>query len=442
MAGTLRTDVKEHSRPPLPVRFYYGWIIVVTAAFTMAVVYGFRYSFSVFFVAILDEFGWERASTAAILSVNIFVYGLFVVPAGVLVDRFGPRIVIPLGAVILTAAIILSSRASAQWHFFLLFGVIGAVGIAMAGYVPNFVVLTNWFVKRRGTAFGVAQAGNGGSFVLAGLAQVLIATVGWRNAYVVLGSVFGGLVVLLTVFLLRRYPRDLGLEPDGDSAEDAVETRPRPRHALQVVDEAWVNTRWTVGLAVRTRRFWALFFANMLLWGFGFALLVTHQAAYARDVGHEPSIIALMVGMYGVVNIVGNLLGFLSDRYGREPVYTLGIVCASLGVVALLLAADPGRGWLLLAYSALFGLGLGLVAPSQSASLADLFQGPNFGSINGLAVTSFGIGGSIGPWLAGFIYDQAQTYVPAFLLSLASILLACALIWVARPSAVRAVRRA
>ena len=172
-------------------------------------------------------------------------------------------------------------------------------------------------MKRRGTAFGIAQAGNGGSFVLAALAQVLIATVGWRNAYVILGSVFGGLVILLTVFLLRRYPRDLGLEPDGDSPDDAVETKPGPRHALQVVDEAWVNTHWTVGLAVKTGRFWALFFANMLLWGFGFALLVAHQAAYARDMGHESTVIALMVGMYGVVNIAGNLLGFLSDRYGR-----------------------------------------------------------------------------------------------------------------------------
>ncbi|MBI2887739.1 MAG: MFS transporter [Chloroflexi bacterium] len=428
-------------RPPLPVPFYYGWVIAVLCAVTMAVVYGFRYSFSVFFVAILDEFGWDRASTAGILSANILVYGAVVALIGALVDRSGPRLIIPAGAAILSVGILLSSRATELWHFYLLFGGVCALGLAMSGYVPNFVVLTNWFVRRRGAAFGVAQAGSGGSFLLAGLAQLLIAWYGWRSSYVIMAVAFGGAVVLLTAFLVRRRPQDVGLTPDGETAPALQTSAAGHSYTLVVVDEAWANTRWTARRAVATGRFWTLFCANLLIWGFGFALVVTHQAAYARDVGHSAEVIALMVGIYGLVNLAGNLCGFLVDRHGREPVYTLGGAAAALGILALILASDPSRPWLLLAYSALMGFGLGLVAPAATAAHADLFQGPNFGVINGLIVTSFGLGGSLAPWLAGFIYDNTHNYLPAFIFSLVAVVAACGLIWVARPSAVRAVRR-
>ena len=421
--------------------FYYGWVMVGSSAVTMSIIGGFRFSFTVFYVAILSEFGWDRASTAAIASVNVFTYGALVALSGVFVDRFGPRVMIPVGAAIYSGVMMLSSQASELWHFYLLSGVLGGLGFALCGYIPHFVVLTNWFVKRRGRAYGLAQAGNGTSFLIAALSQVLITAFGWRGAYLFLGGVLGVPAVLLPLVLIRRHPHDLGLQPDGESSEATPSPEANRRYHLQVVDERWVGTQWTLKTVAKTRQFRALFLANLLIWGFGFTLVMTHQAAYARDAGHSQATVALMLGLYGVVNIAGSLCGFLSDRLGREITYTLGACCAALGLVALLLAVDPTQPWLLLAYTALFGFGLGLAGPAMSAAHADLFQGPHFGAINGLIVTGFGIGGTISPWLAGFVFDRTQTYVPSFLLAIGAILAACALMWVARPSAVRAVRR-
>ncbi len=422
-----------------PSGLYHGWLVLATVATNMSVVHGFRYSFTVFYVAILMHFGWDRASTAAIGSVNLVTYGLLVAVSGAVVDRFGPRVTIPAGLVVYIIAILLSGFATELWQFYALTGLLAGAGFAFCGYVPNFVVLTNWFVRRRGLAFGVAQAGGGTSFFLAGLAQLAITWFGWRNAYWLMGAGLGIPVLLMNVLLLRRRPQEMGLEPDGKASAKA-DAAP-VRFQVEVVDPAWVEFRWTLRAALKTKRFWSLFAANLLIWGVGFTMVAVHQAAYARDVGHSPELVALALATYGVSNMLGSLSGFMADRLPREVAYSMGASIACLGLVALLLANDPSRGWLFLGYSVLFGYGLGLVGPSMSSAHADIFQGPHFGAINGMIVVGFSTGGMVSPWLAGYIFDQLGTYVPAFALAFIAVVAACAMMWNARPSAVRRVRR-
>ncbi|MDO8491021.1 MAG: MFS transporter, partial [Dehalococcoidia bacterium] len=113
---------------------FYGWTLLAMSAVCMFIIYGLRYSFSVFYVAILNEFGWSRADTALIFSVNVIVYGLTAPIAGGLVDRFGPRVVLPLGALALGLGAIASSQANAIWQFMALYGVVMALGISAAGF--------------------------------------------------------------------------------------------------------------------------------------------------------------------------------------------------------------------------------------------------------------------------------------------------------------------
>jgi len=178
--------------------------------------YGLRYSFSVFFPIILGEFKWSRASTAGIFSLHLVSYGLISPVSGRLADRFGPRRVIPVGAVIMGLGMMACSLTSELWHFYLLYGVIVPVGICVSGWSQFVPTIARWFRKRRATALGLASAGFALSFLLSSLTVPLIVFLGWRGTFVVLGILPIAIIAPLSAFLLRTNPEDMGIQPDGD----------------------------------------------------------------------------------------------------------------------------------------------------------------------------------------------------------------------------------
>ena len=198
--------------------FFYGWIIVAVAFVCYAVGYATWHSFSIFYVAILQDFGWSRAATAGAFSVFTIVYGIFSIHAGGTVDRFGPRLAIPVGAVVLGIGLLLVTRLTSIWEFYLLYGVVAAVGLSTLGTVPTFTVLNNWFVKKRGAAGGFATAGIGvGTLVMVPFLQSIITNYGWRSAYVVLAVAILLLVPVLSATFYRYRPQEVGLSPDGEA---------------------------------------------------------------------------------------------------------------------------------------------------------------------------------------------------------------------------------
>jgi len=436
--------------------FFYGWVIVGIAALTLTLIYGVRYAFSVFYVSILDEFGWSRAATATIFSANVIVYGVTAPLFGTLLDRFGPRRLLPLGAALISLATVASSVADQIWHFYILFGVMVGLGSSAAGYVCHAAIISNWFLRYRATALGIAMSGGGAAFLVAMLVQPLIAQFGWRQAYVILGVTVGVILIPATALFQRLRPQDLGLSPDGVPVMSANPAPPpkggtptshqvaatrvaAPMRDPLVVDQVWVATEWTLGRALRTRRLWLLFVASFLLWGIGLNLVLAHQVAYAVTAGYSPMLAASVFGLYGVANVLGNLCGFISDRLGREETYTLAAASAILALVALILAADPAREPFLYLYVILFGPAFGILGPTITAAMADLFGGPNFGAINGFVTAGFGLGGSLGPWLGGYIFDATDSYQLAFTISAVALGFACLLVWLAAPRRVRQV---
>ena len=167
--------------------------------------------------------------------------------------------------------------------------------------------------------------------------------------------------------------------------------------------------------------------------------IVTHQVRFAVDIGFSEMLAASAFGIYGIANVVGHACGFVSDRLGRELTYTVAATGAILAVLTLLQVKEPSQLWMLYLYCILFGLGMGLVAVNTYAALADLFYGKHLGSITGLAITNLGIGFSIGPWLAGCIYDATGTYSLAFIIAIVAIGVSCFWFWVAAPRKVRLV---
>src|SRR5438128_3362054 len=183
------------------------WMVVGAVWVTLAIASGLYFSFPVFFVALLEEFGWSRGATAAAFSISSVVQGALSPMIGILVDRLGPRRVMLGGACLLGAACVLSSRIGSLWSLYLIVGVLAATGLCAVSWVPSGTLIARWFTERRSSMLGLAFSGMGaGVLVMGPLAQWLITGHGWRAGYVVLGVGTAGVPVPLIWFGVREAP--------------------------------------------------------------------------------------------------------------------------------------------------------------------------------------------------------------------------------------------
>ncbi len=419
--------------------FFYGWLILGLGCLATSVAYGIRGSFSVFYVAILQEFGWSRADTALIFSMGIITYGLTAPVSGALIDRFGPQRVLPVGCTLVALGAFACSQATEIWQFYLFFAVL-SVGVCLTAFVPYSSMLSRWFVRRRATAFGILSAGSSTSFGFLLISELLISSFGWRMAYVWLAALIVVVLLPLETFLPRLQPSDVGQYPDGKAppSQPRLSAVRSATAAASLVATKWRSTDWDLGKALRTHRFWALFIANMSLWGLGQQLLVAHQVAFAVDLGFSATLAATMAMVFGLCNSAGALVGGVTaDRFGREWGFTIGCAVAVVGVSVLVLARLAPSAWLLYSYAVIMGFGFGVASPALTCTTADLFAGRNFGSINGAMVMGFGLGGFVGPWVGGYIYDRTGDYLPAFFYVMGCIVVAAVFLWIAAPRQVR-----
>lgn len=432
------TGTTTNWRSTLP--FFYGWVVVTTVFLTLAVGLGIYYSFPVFYVAMLEEFDWGRAPTAGVFSAALLVSGLGGIIAGPLADRFGPRLVIPAGAVILSMGLVATSRLTQLWEFYLFFGVVSALGFSFLGWVPCVAMLSRWFSSRLGLAVGIASAGIGlGMVVIVPLSQHLISSIGWRAAFLTLAVVAVVGIVPQSLFLQVSTPQALGLKPDGESgkAGSATPTAGRRGRELVVVDQQWASHPWSVGSALHTARFWLLV-ANICLAVITTGMLMVHQVAYLVDAGYDKMLAASVAGLVGLLSMPAKILwGTLSDRIGREVTFSLGTAATLLSILLILMAATSPSVWIVFLYAAVFAMGYAVLAPLAPTSAADIFAGPHFGAIYGFLHVGLGLGGAIGAWLAGYVFDATNSYLVAFGLAALSSCGGAVCLWFAAPRKVR-----
>jgi MFS family permease len=414
--------------------FFYGWVLVAIAFVTMAVGVNARTAFSLLFPAILDEFGWERGVTAGVFSFGFLVSAVITPGIGRLMDRCGPRLVIELGVLMMGAGLILAQFADRPWQLYLTLGALVGGGVNCLAYTGQSLYLTNWFVRRRGFALSIAFSGVGvGSITVLPWVQSLIAVDGWRTACWALGLLVLGLLAPLNL-LLRSRPEEIGLTPDGGgAAPDPADRRGN------VVDGAWAAIDWTLGRALRTTRFWWLalgYFCGLFSW---YAVQV-HQTKYLTEIGFSPSEAAWALGFVSLVAVPGQIaLGHLSDRIGREWIWTIGntgFVLCCLTLIAL-----RGGQTSTLLYAMVIAQGtLGYSLTSVMGAIpAEIFEGRHFGSIFGTVMLSAILGGAAGPWVAGVLHDHTGSYAPAFWISIGCSAISAAAVWRAAPGKVRAV---
>jgi len=422
------------SRLAARLPFFYGWLLVAVAFVTMAVGVNARTAFSLLFPPILDEFGWERGLTAGAFSFGFLVSAVVTPSIGRFNDLRGPRLVIETGVVLMGAGLLLATFADEPWQLYLTLGALVGGGVNCLAYTGQSLYLTNWFVRRRGLALSIAFSGVGiGAVVILPWLQALIESTGWRAACWALGILVLAVLAPLNL-LLRSRPEDLGLEPDGMPREGAAATR-----AANIVDPAWAAIDWTLGRAVRTARFWWLalaYFGALFSW---YAVQV-HQTKYLVEIGFDASEAAWALGFVSLVAVPGQIaLGHLSDRIGREWVWSIGnfgfVVCC---LVLILMRDMPSLTLLYLMIIAQGTLGYGLTSV-MGAIPAELFEGRHYGSIFGTVMLSAILGGAAGPWLAGLLHDLSGTYITAFWISAGCSAVSAGAIWFAAPRNVRAV---
>ena len=407
----------------------YAWAIVGIIAISMTLIYGIRHSFAIFFPPILEEFGWNRGSTAFILSLNLLVYGSLAPITGSLGDRWKPHRVMPIGLVILGLATIGCAFAKELWHFYLLLGFIAPMGMASAGWPLLGPALANWFARKRGLAIGLAQAGAGLSFTYGLYAEFAIAQLGWRHAYFVLAGTLWAILLPLYLLFFHFRPESKGLKPYGaDEPVTAGNAAPEAPEKSQTT-----AGDWTLRRAMGTYQLWLLMLSYFLFWGIGTYLVITHQVKFAEDVGYSSTFAASIFALFGIFQIGGQLSSGISDLIGREKTITLACTLMIVALIALVSVKDTSQPWLLYFYAVLFGYGCGFFTPAMTAGAADIFHGKHFGAIAGILLTGMGIGGVIGPWLGGHIHDITGSYTSAFILCMAAFALSCLAFWVAAP---------
>jgi MFS family permease len=380
---------------------------------TLAIASGLYFSFPIFFVALLEEFGWSRGATAAAFSISSIVQGVLAPVVGTLVDRLGPRRVMLGGAALLGLGCALSSRIDSLWSLYLIVGVVTAAGAGAVSWVPAGALIARRFAEGRGTAMGVAFSGMGAGVLTVGpLAQWLIAGHGWRAAYLALG--LGTLAVLLPLVWLGVH--------DGPAV-------PAPARGPTPGSLTWGAE---IGDALRTRAFWALFFAYLCTPLAVFSV-VTHQVAFAVDHGFPRLFVASIFGLTGLLSVVGRIgFGIAADRIGRATSATISYGCTAVGTLCLLGLEVWPHAAALYAYAIFFGLGFGARGPIITAMAAQLFPG-RFGAIYGFLSVGNGIGGGVAPWFAGFVHDLTGSYRIAFLIAVGFCAVGATCFWLARP---------
>jgi MFS family permease len=416
--------------------FFYGWIMVAIAFVTMGLGVNARTAFSLLFPPILEEFGWERATTAGAFSFGFLVSAVLGPVLGKLMDRYGPRLLMELGVGAMGLGLVLAALVSQPWHLYLTIGVLVGAGSMCLGYTGHGLFLPNWFVRRRGLALSIAFSGVGiGSIVVLPAMQWLIELYGWRTTCVTTGLVILGVLAPLNL-ALRKRPEDVGLAPDGDGAGAAGGPAVR---ADNVVDAAWAAVDWTLARAMRTARFWWIasgYAAAMFAW---YAVQV-HQTKYLVEIGFSGRYAAWALGFVSLVGIPGQIaLGHVSDRIGREWVWTVG--CLGFAVcygTLILMAAAPSSAllWVMVFAQGFLGYAITSVV---SAIPAEIFQGRHYGGIFGTLMGAGVAGGAIGPWVTGLAYDLTGSYTAGFWTAIGCCFYAALAIWLAAPRHVRAV---
>ena len=391
----------------LGARIFYGWWIII-AGFGMFMLGGglLMHAFGAYVKLLEADFGWSRTELSIAFSMQRIESGFLGPIQGWMVDRYGPRAVMVIGMVLFGGGFLAFSLVDSLLWFYVVF-IVMATGQSFGSMMSLSASLVSFFRRRRGLALGIVGTG----MATGGLVQPLVVggleAWGWRSMAVVSGLIILA-VGLPLAGLVRHRPQELGLLPDGDEpgrppgADGAAADGPR------YVEEV----SFTAREAMRTRSFWLLSVghaAGLMTVG---AMLVHFVPHVTDQLGVSLAAAARMVTLMTAMLVIGMVAsGWLGDRIDKRLI----IVTAMFGhLAAMLLMAWASAVALVALAAALQGVAWGARGPLTQALRADYFGTASFGKIMGFSSLIIMMGMTIGPLMAGGIYDLTGSYTPAF----------------------------
>ncbi len=390
---------------------YYGWVIVGVSFITMGFHMAATFSFSLFQVPLIQEFGWSRGALGGAFALSMSLYAICSPAAGSILERKGPRALLPWGSVSIGTGLMLGFFISSLWHAYIFIGVMIGVGLALSGFVTLNALMPRWFFRNRGLAAGIAISGIGiGSFILMPTIERLITVFGWRYAYLIFGASILLIVLPLKLLLLRNAPSDVGQNIDGVSDAEAAGFPKPTASPSQKVGEVF-------GLMKRERNFWALMIIAFVI-GLNNNSIWSQLQIFFVDANFSTAFGAFVFGLTGAIRILGSIvLGWASDRIARKMAQAIALFLSGLGVLVLLSVPHFNNGVVLaFMFAAIYGFGVGGMSACYAAMCADAYAGRSFAVIMGLLEIAFGLGGFVGPPMAGFMFDFTGSYVLPFCL--------------------------
>lgn len=394
-------------------RIFYGWWIVLAAFIAMAFAsMSAGYGFSVFYKRLIDHFGWTRTALAGAIALSRLEAGFLGGVEGFLVDKYGPTKIILLGIILSTIGLIWLSQINSLLEFYLVFILLVTVGRSLSVMIALDTTVANWFIRRRGTAFGILRAA-----VAVGAAGVIavswfVQEFGWRSAFVAIG-IGTFLIGVPTALVMKRRPEYYGLLPDGETPKTSIPNQELlANEGQQPTQDKDSEIGLTVVEALMAKDFWVLSF------GFAIRIMVTgaatlHSIPLVEDMGYSTATAATILGSMGMVSIIGRLGGgVLNDIFGTKPMAVASVCLLALSCVVIAYAQNLTH---VIIFVAIYGPSYGCSAATMPAIKADYFGRRSYGSILGLSGMVQMIGSMLGPVFAAYVFDTTGSYRIAFL---------------------------
>ena len=381
----------------------YGWIVVIAAFLITFITCGVNYSYGVFFLPLINEFGWSRGLASAVVLVAGITYAVTMPITGIIADRWGYKWVLTVSTGFLAIGMILSSQIQNLWQLYIFDGLFIGLSISASFAIPVSLVAL-WFTRRQGLAVGVATLGVSlGTAVIPLIITYLISDLGWRSTFLLAGIAVGA--ICIPSGLLMRSPTTAERQylSANSHGQDPSSMKTSP-------DESF-DTGLSISEALRTSQFWMLFLV-FLFFLLSLGLVMLHIVPYAIDSGMTPVQAATLLTLVGISGIGGRLAsGLISDKFGIKPVIMFCLL--SLASITAWIAFHHDA-WTFYMFAAIYGLVYSGFVTMMVRIARQVFGAKALGSVFGALMVSDGIGFGVGPWLAGYAFDVTGNYQASF----------------------------
>lgn len=391
----MQTSFRKHQNS-------YSSVIAAACFSIQAVGVGTYISYGVFFNSLMDAFDWPRAAISGASSAAFFIAGVFALLVGRLNDKFGPRLLMSIGAIFLGLGFGLMSQVASLHQLYLLFGLMFGIGFSTVDVIA-LTTVTRWFSLNRGRMTGLVKVGSGaGQFTVPMLASFLITWTGFQNAFIIIGVIVFILLTAISQLLYR----------DPDIYDMAKSGLSNPGETVSDDENPSVQVRGIpLSQALKSKKLWLLSLSYLLA-AFCLMSIMIHIVPHSRDMGILPHRAAGVLAAIGAVSMVGRFAsGVLIDRTGSKLIMIISFVLL-ISALAWLIRADAL--WKLYAFAMIYGIAHGGVFTAISPIVAELFGIRAHGGLFGIVIFFGTVGGALGPFVTGFLFDRFLSYTTAF----------------------------